>query len=186
METSALGTHPELAAVRAAIAAEIRDVPDFPKPGILFKDITPALGNPEVFQLTIGALHQALAGRGIDYVVGIESRGFIFGAPLAIALGAGFVPVRKPGKLPAETHRIEYSLEYGTDVLEIHKDAIPAGKRVVIVDDLLATGGTAAATLELVRQVGADVAAFAFIVELSFLNGRERLSDCEILTLVTY
>lgn len=186
METRALGMHPELEAVRAAISAEIRDVPDFPKPGIVFKDITPALGNPEVFQLTIGALHRLVAGQQIDYVVGIESRGFIFGAPLAIALGAGFVPVRKPGKLPADTHRIEYALEYGTDALEIHKDAIAPGKRVVIVDDLLATGGTAAATLELVRRIGAEVASLAFIVELSFLNGRERLPDCEIVTLVTY
>jgi adenine phosphoribosyltransferase len=186
METSASVNHPELAAVSAAIAATIRDVPDFPKPGIIFKDITPALGKPEVFQLTIGALHRMLVDKQIDYVVGIESRGFIFGAPLAIALGAGFVPVRKPGKLPADTHRIEYALEYGTDALEIHKDAIAPGKRVVIVDDLLATGGTAAATIELVRRVGADVAAVAFIVELSFLNGRERLPDCEILTLVTY
>ncbi|MBC7546071.1 MAG: adenine phosphoribosyltransferase [Candidatus Sericytochromatia bacterium] len=186
MTTSALRNQLDRTAVSAAISAVIRDVPDFPKPGILFKDITPMLGHPEVFQLSIAALHQLYADAKLDYIVGIESRGFIFGAPLAIALGAGFVPVRKPGKLPAECHTIEYALEYGTDTLQIHKDAIPAGKRVLIIDDLLATGGTVKATLELVRSTGADVVGAAFIVELSFLNGRERLPDCEIQTLVTY
>ena len=186
METSALRSQPDAATVSEAIRAVIRDVPDFPKPGILFKDITPMLGHPEVFQLSIAAMHQHYAAAQIDYVVGIESRGFIFGAPLALSLGAGFVPVRKSGKLPAECHRVEYALEYGTDVLEIHKDAIAPGKRIVIVDDLLATGGTVRATLELVRAIGAEVVGAAFVVELSFLNGRERLPDCEILTLVTY
>lgn len=186
METNALREPMELSRVSEILDAAIRDVPDFPKEGILFKDITTLLRRPDVFGLALDAMHRHYAGARVDYVVGIESRGFIFGAPLAMKLGAGFVPVRKPGKLPAATHRVEYTLEYGSDALEIHRDAIEPGKRALIVDDLLATGGTAQATVQLLRTLEAEVAGAAFLVELAFLKGRERLTDCEILTLVTY
>ncbi|MGC6488651.1 MAG: adenine phosphoribosyltransferase [Planctomycetota bacterium] len=153
------------------LAAYLRDVPDFPKPGILFKDITPMLAAPEAMT----AATEQLAGLefgAIDKVAGIESRGFLFGVPLAMKLGIGFVPIRKPGKLPWKTHRVEYELEYGTDAVEIHQDAVQPGERVLIVDDLLATGGTMAAAADLVEACGAEVAGCAFVVELAFLQAR--------------
>jgi adenine phosphoribosyltransferase len=168
------------------IKAGIRDVPDFPKPGIIFKDITPVLRDATLFRLVIDKFKEKLAGTEIDYVVCIESRGFIFGSALAYELGAGFIPVRKPNKLPHLKKSISYSLEYGQDTLEIHEDAIEKGKKVVIIDDLLATGGTAAATLELVEGLGADVVGAVFLIELEFLKGRERLSACKVTSLISY
>lgn len=164
----------------------IRDVPDFPAPGILFRDITPLLADGAAFQQTIDWLVSLYADASIDAIVGIESRGFIFAGPLADRLGAGLVPVRKPGKLPAERHREEYTLEYGTNVLEIHHDALAPGQRAVIVDDLLATGGTAVAAAKLVERTGADVQGLAFLVELSELNGRERLGPYRVDSLIAY
>lgn len=164
----------------------IRDVPDFPKPGILFRDITTLLQNKAGLRYVIDQLHDHHADAGIDYIAGIESRGFIFGAPLAYRLGAGFVPIRKPGKLCQSVYSVEYSLEYGTDKLEIHQDAVQPGSRVLIVDDLMATGGTAAAAAQLVNQAQGDLAGFAFIVELEDLGGRKLLPDVPIKALVTY
>jgi adenine phosphoribosyltransferase len=164
----------------------IREVPDFPKPGILFYDITTMLKAPGGLDLTVELLAEQLVGRGIEQVVAMESRGFIFGTPVAMKLGAGFVPVRKPGKLPAETVSESYELEYGTDTLEIHKDAVAPGQKVVILDDLLATGGTAEATVRLVRSLGAEVVAVAFVIELDFLGGRKKLSDVEVCSLLHY
>ena len=168
------------------LRAKIREVPDFPKPGILFYDITTLLREPDAFAAVIDRMADAVAGEQIDLVVGMESRGFIFAAPLAIKLGAGFVPVRKLGKLPAETIEVEYALEYGTATLEIHRDAIQPGQRVLIVDDLLATGGTVMGTMELVRRLGGEIAGLSFMVELTALNGRERLAGHRIHTLLTY
>lgn len=153
----------------------IRDVPDFPKPGILFKDITPVLGDPVLLQLGIDGMVESLHGQKVDKVIGIDARGFIFGALMAERLEAGFVPVRKKGKLPYQTHSVDYSLEYGTNTVEIHVDAVGPGEKVVLADDLLATGGTAAAALELVQKVGGEVVAACFFIELGFLNGREKL-----------
>lgn len=164
----------------------IRDIPDFPKPGILFRDITTLLQNPDGLRYVIDQLTEDFKDQSIDYVVGIESRGFIFGAPLAYQLGAGFVPVRKPGKLPAAIHAQEYELEYGTDRLEIHQDACPQGSRVLVVDDLLATGGTAAATAQLLEPLGCTLVGFGFIIELTGLAGRQKLPDCLINVLVEY
>ncbi|MGI8937187.1 MAG: adenine phosphoribosyltransferase [Iamia sp.] len=166
----------------------IHEVADFPVPGIAFKDITPLLADPGAFGRAIDALARRVADAGldIDRVVGTESRGFIFGAPLALALGCGFVPVRKPGKLPREVRYEEYSLEYGTDGLEVHVDGIVAGHRVLIVDDVIATGGTAAATGRLVTGLGGVVAAFAFLMELTGLNGRDHIAEHPILSLITY
>jgi len=163
----------------------IRDIPDFPKPGIVFKDITPLLADGHAFSASVSQL-ACLVDHDVDAVVGIESRGFIFGAALAQQLGLGLVPVRKPGKLPADVHAIEYELEYGMDRLEIHRDSLAAGHRVIIVDDLLATGGTAAATVELVRHLGAEVDACLFVIELDFLGGRGRLRDVEVRSLIRY
>lgn len=160
----------------AELKSRIRSVPDFPKPGILFYDITTLLQDPVGLRMAIDSLALPFQGQGIEVVVGIESRGFILGAAVADRLGAGFSPVRKPGKLPARTMRQSYDLEYGSDTLEIHHDAVSPGQRVLIVDDLLATGGTARATCDLVKQLGGDVAAVAFLIELTFLNGRTRLS----------
>lgn len=162
----------------------IRDIPDFPKPGILFKDITPLLAHPAGMQAAIARLAQFDFGR-IDKVAAIESRGFLFGMPLAMQLGVGFVPVRKPGKLPWRTNRVEYSLEYGTDAVEIHQDAVQRGERVLLVDDLLATGGTMGAACQLVEGVGGVVAGCAFVVELAFLPGRRRLANRPVQALVT-
>nr|B8HS80.1 RecName: Full=Adenine phosphoribosyltransferase; Short=APRT [Cyanothece sp. PCC 7425] len=164
----------------------IREVPDFPKPGILFRDITTLLQNEQGLRYTIDRLTQAFSDQAIDYVAGIESRGFIFGAPLAYKLGAGFVPIRKAGKLCAEVHTVEYALEYGTDRLEIHKDAIHTGGRVLIVDDLIATGGTAAAAAQLITLCGGDLVSYAFIIELQDLGGRKNLPDVPIKVLVEY
>jgi adenine phosphoribosyltransferase len=166
----------------------IRDIPDFPKPGILFRDITTLLGNAEGLRYTLDTLAEKCHAAGLvpDYVVGMESRGFLFGVPLAYQLNAGFIPVRKPGKLPAAVHQIEYDLEYGTDSLEIHQDALEAHHSVVIVDDLIATGGTAKATAELLSRIGCNVLGFAFIIELKDLGGRERLPSLPIVTLVEY
>ncbi|MUH01341.1 adenine phosphoribosyltransferase [Scytonema sp. UIC 10036] len=166
----------------------IRDIPDFPKPGILFRDITTLLRNPEGLRYTVDLFADQIKEANLmaDYVVGIESRGFIIGAPLAYKLGAGFIPVRKSGKLPAAVHSIEYALEYGTDCLEIHKDALQPGCRVLVVDDLIATGGTAAATAKLVKQIGCELLGFGFIIELRDLQGRKHLPDAPIITLVEY
>ncbi|HET9496804.1 MAG TPA: adenine phosphoribosyltransferase [Candidatus Limnocylindria bacterium] len=164
----------------------IREVPDFPKPGILFYDITTLLKDPAAFREVIDRMVEQVRGNPIDLVVGMESRGFIFSAPIAYQLQAGFVPVRKLGKLPAETIEVEYALEYGTATLEIHRDAIQAGQRVLIVDDLLATGGTVMGTIELVQRLGGEVAGLSFMVELSALRGRERLSQFAIHALLTY
>lgn len=164
----------------------IREIPDFPKPGILFRDITTLLSNPEGLCYTIDTLAEKCAGLSVDYVVGMESRGFIFGTPLACKLGVGFVPVRKPGKLPAAVHTIEYELEYGTDRLEMHQDAFHPGSRILIVDDLIATGGTAAATAKLIQQTGSELAGFAFVIELVDLKGRDKLPDAPVITLVQY
>jgi len=164
----------------------VRTVPDFPKPGILFYDITTLLKDKKGFAQLIDALAAHYIGKDIDLVLGIEARGFIFGPALAYRLNAGFVPVRKPHKLPAPTARVAYDLEYGTDALEIHLDAIQPGQRVVIVDDLLATGGTMEATIQLVRQLGGRIAGLAFAVELDFLKGRERFSDLDVFSLLHY
>lgn len=169
-----------------ALKEIIRDIPDFPKPGIIFKDITPLLQNPEAFRTVVDLIAESFHGKKIDYVVGIESRGFIFSPTLAYKIGAGFIPVRKKGKLPYKTHEIAYALEYGEAVLEIHQDAIPAGSRVAIVDDLLATGGTAIAAAHLVEKSGAKVEKIAFLVELLFLHGREKLSNYDIYSVIQY
>jgi adenine phosphoribosyltransferase len=164
----------------------IRDVPDFPKKGVVFKDISPLLASPTAFKKAIDMMAEPLRGRDFDLLVGIESRGFIFAAALAYALGKGKVPVRKPGKLPAKTVEISYQLEYGSDRLEMHEDAIRSGQQVVIVDDVLATGGTAKGVASLVEKVGGEVAALSFFIELGFLNGREKLSGYEILSVLSY
>jgi adenine phosphoribosyltransferase len=158
------------------IGARLRDVPDFPRPGILFKDITPVLGDPSLFRDVVAHLAERFHGE-VDVVAGIESRGFIIGGALAAALGTGFTPIRKPGKLPWERVRVEYQLEYGSDALELHVDAVGRGSRVLVVDDVLATGGTAAAAVELVRRLGGDVVAATFLLELAFLSGRSRLPE---------
>lgn len=167
------------------VRAVIRDIPDFPKPGVLFKDITPMLADAALFAGVIEWFATPWKGQRIDRVVGMESRGFIFGGALATALGAGFAPARKKGKLPYETVGVDYALEYGAAVLEMHVDAIREGDRVLICDDLLATGGTAAATVDLVRKLGGDVAGTAFVIELGFLGGRQRL-DTAVHSLITY
>jgi adenine phosphoribosyltransferase len=163
----------------------IRDIPDFPKPGIVFKDITPLLADASAFRAAVDTLVAPYRG-GIDMVLGIESRGFIVGAAAAYALGTGIAVVRKPGKLPYRTHKASYDLEYGTDALEIHHDAIGNGHRVLLVDDLLATGGTAGAAIELVERCGGQVVACAFLIELGFLGGRGRLARHEVHALITY
>ncbi|HYY24208.1 MAG TPA: adenine phosphoribosyltransferase [Candidatus Udaeobacter sp.] len=170
----------------ASIRRAIRDIPDFPKPGIVFKDITPLLSNGQLFGRTIDILADRYHSQKVDAVLGIESRGFIVGAALAYKLGAGFCIVRKPGKLPYDTHSASYELEYGTDSLEIHVDALPAKARVIIVDDLIATGGTAAATAQLVSRIGGTVVECAFVIELSFLKGREKLKPHAVFSLVQY
>lgn len=168
------------------IRSMIRDIPNFPKEGILFRDITTALKDADTLKLTVDEIYDAFKNEKIDYIAGIESRGFIYGMPLAYKLGCGFIPVRKPNKLPAETISQEYALEYGTDKIEIHKDALKKGDKVLIVDDLLATGGTAAAAVKLVSQV-ADVVGMAFVIELVDLKGRDKLpNDVNVVSLVKY
>lgn len=164
----------------------IREVPDFPKAGINFYDITTLLKDPTGLEETVDALTEACRGMDIDTVIGIESRGFIFGAPLAYQLGVGFIPVRKPSKLPSETVSVSYELEYGQDSVEMHKDAVGSGQNVLVVDDLLATGGTAKAVADLVKNVGGKVAGFLFVVELDFLKGREKLVGHEVKSLINY
>jgi len=164
----------------------IRDIPDFPKPGVVFKDITPLLADVDAFRFTVDAIADHFAGQTIDKVLGIEARGFIAAAPVAYRFGAGFVPVRKAGKLPWEIERAEYELEYGSDLLEIHRDAVSPGERVLIVDDVLATGGTAAASGRLVEKLGAEVVGFGFLIELAFLGGRKQLDGRDVVSLVTY
>ena len=170
----------------ASIRQAVRDIPDFPKPGIVFKDITPLLSNGQLFGRTMDILGDRYRAQKIDAVLGIESRGFIVGSAVAYKLGAGFCIVRKPGKLPYETHRASYELENGIDSLEIHVDALRAKARVIIVDDLIATGGTAAATAQLVSRVGGTVVECAFIIELSFLKGREKLKPHAVFSLLQY
>ncbi len=164
----------------------IREVPDFPKPGILFYDITTALKDPQGLDLVSRGLADAASDKGVDLVAGIESRGFLFGPTLALQLGTGFALMRKPGKLPATTVCVTYELEYGSDSLEIHTDAVQPGQRVLVVDDLLATGGTAAAAVRLVEQAGGEVVGLSFVIELDFLNGRNRLSGYDISSLLRY
>jgi adenine phosphoribosyltransferase len=164
----------------------IREVPDFPKKGILFYDLTTLLKDKRGFATLIDALSERYMKRGIELVLGMEARGFIFGPALAYRLNAGFVPVRKPGKLPAATAKVSYDLEYGSNALEIHKDAVQPGQRVLIVDDLLATGGTAVATAELAHGLGAEITGLAFVVELDFLKGREKLAQYEVFSLLHY
>jgi adenine phosphoribosyltransferase len=164
----------------------IRDIPDHPRPDVVFKDITPLLADPKGVRVVVDAIVDHYEGYGAHHVVGIEARGFIFGAPVAYGLGAGFVPVRKPGKLPWRTTSEQYDLEYGTDRLEMHVDAVDAGDRVLIVDDVLATGGTAAATARLVERAGATVVGLAFVLELGYLGGRAKLLPHDVTALVTY
>ncbi|MEZ5290170.1 MAG: adenine phosphoribosyltransferase [Vicinamibacterales bacterium] len=168
------------------LKSKIRHVPDFPKPGILFYDITTLLADPTGFRDTIDALANPHAAQGVDRVVGIESRGFILASAVADRLGAGFVPIRKPGKLPSKTLGESYALEYGTDSLEIHDDALGPGHRVLVVDDVLATGGTARAAVNLVRRLGSTLHATAFLIELDFLKGRDKLADAEVFSVLRY
>lgn len=168
------------------LKAAIREVPDWPKKGILFYDVTTLLKRADRFREAIDALIYPYRERKVDLVAGVEARGFIFAPTVAYALGAGFIPVRKPGKLPAATHKATYDLEYGTDSLEIHRDAVEPGQRVLIVDDLIATGGTAKAVAELIEQMGGKVVGLAFLVELEFLNGRQKLPQYEVTSLLKY
>ncbi|MEY2589553.1 MAG: adenine phosphoribosyltransferase [Acidimicrobiaceae bacterium] len=168
------------------LKGRIRDIPDFPRPGVVFKDITPLLADARSFRASIDGLVEAHAAAGVDLVLGIEARGFVFAAPVADRLGAGFVPVRKAGKLPWELEREEYELEYGTDLLEIHRDAISPGQRVLVVDDVLATGGTAAATIRLVERLGGTVVGLEFVIELAFLGGRAKLAAHPVHSLLIY
>jgi len=168
------------------LKGRIRDIADFPTPGVLFRDLTPLLGDVEAFRFTVDALADAYAGQRVDKVVGIEARGFILAAPVAYRIGAGFVPVRKAGKLPWRSESESYALEYGTDRLELHADAVAPGDQVLIVDDVIATGGTARATARLVERLHATVVGIAFVVELTFLAGREKLDGYDVMSLVAY
>ena len=168
------------------VKASIRDVPDFPKPGIVFKDVTPVLADPRLFGRVVNAMAAPFRGRHITKVVGMEARGFLLGAPIALALHAGFAPARKPGKLPYRTVTERYALEYGDDGLQLHEDALGPGDRVLIVDDLLATGGTAGATAKLVTQLGGEVVGYSFLIALDFLPGREKLGPEKVCALLSY
>lgn len=168
------------------IRRTIREVKDFPKPGIVFKDVTPVLLEPQLFGAAINLMAEPYRDARVNRVVSIESRGFLFGAPIALELGAGLVPIRKPGKLPAATQRVSYALEYGTDALEMHHDAVQPGDRVLVVDDVLATGGTANAAAQLVGGTGAEVVGFSFLIELDFLSGRQRLQGRRVEALLHY
>jgi adenine phosphoribosyltransferase len=168
------------------LKSQIRDVPDFPKAGILFKDITTLLKNSSAFKFSIDNLAEHYKTQKVDAVIGIESRGFIFASPIALQLGAGFIPVRKFGKLPAETVDVEYALEYGTDKLSIHKDAVLPGQKILLIDDLLATGGTAAGVVNLIEGLGAEIVGIGFLIELTFLKGREKLKGHKVFSLIKY
>jgi adenine phosphoribosyltransferase len=170
----------------SALRALVRDIPDFPQPGVVFKDITPMLAEPAALRAAVDGLAEPFLGHGVERVVGIEARGFILAAPVAERLGAGFVPVRKPGKLPWRTEQITYALEYGTDALEVHLGAVEPGQRVLIVDDVLATGGTAASTATLLERLGAEVVGLSFLIELGFLGGRDRLAGRTATSLLTW
>ena len=175
-----------MATTNIDLAKTIRDIPDFPKPGILFKDITTLLKDGTSLRQAIDGLDEKIGTRVVDVVVGMESRGFIFGAPIAYKRGVGFVPVRKLGKLPADVVSVEYDLEYGSATLEMHKDAIVPGAKVLIVDDLLATGGTVAGTIELVKQLKGEIVGCAFLIELTALHGRDKLGSYDVVTLISY
>lgn len=168
------------------LESKIRNIQDFPKPGIGFKDITTLLKDGDAFREAVDIIVENLKDKNIDYVVGPEARGFLLGAPVAYALGVGFVPIRKPGKLPAEVVSFEYDLEYGTDKIEIHKDSIEEGKRVAIIDDLLATGGTVEAATKLIESLGGEVASIQFLIELEFLNGKEKLKGYDVESIIKY
>ena len=168
------------------ILSKIRDVPDFPKPGILFKDITPVLADPQAFNLCLDLFAERYDGQHFDAIVGIEARGFIFGAALAARMRKAFVPARKPGKLPSKTMKVSYDLEYGSDAIEIHNDGVRPGERVLVVDDLIATGGTAWAVCELVKKLGGEVLGTAFVIELAFLPGRKRLEGVDVFSILKY
>jgi adenine phosphoribosyltransferase len=176
----------EMTALGTELAGVIRNVPDFPIPGILFRDITTLLQDPTAFHKAVDAMIEPFRSSNVDVVAGVESRGFIFGTPVAYALNAGFVPVRKLGRLPAESIRVEYALEYGTNTLEMHRDAIKPGQRVLLVDDLLATGGTAVAAIDLVQRLGGNVVGASFLVELTDLGGREKLRAENVSAVVSY
>ena len=169
-----------------SIEKAIRDIPDFPKKGVIFKDITPLLGNAELFSKIIKEMARPFANAGITKVLGSESRGFLLAAPIAMDLGAGLVPVRKKGKLPYKTVSAEYALEYGTDILEMHEDAVKPGDKVLVVDDVLATGGTAAAMITLAEQLGAEISGISMLIELEFLHGKEKLGDKKLFSLLKY
>jgi adenine phosphoribosyltransferase len=175
-----------MASDAAWLAEHIRDIPDWPRPGVVFKDITPLLADPKAFPWVVDAIADHYAHVQIDKVLGIEARGFLFAAPVAYRFQAGLVPVRKAGKLPWEIEQQEYELEYGTDLLEIHRDAVKPGEQVLVVDDVMATGGTAAATARLVERLGGIVAGFAFVIELEFLGGRPHLAGYDVMSLITY
>ena len=166
--------------------SKIRNIQDFPKPGIGFKDITTLLKDGEAFKAAIDKIVENLKDKEVDYVVGPEARGFLLGAPVAYALGAGFVPIRKPGKLPAEVVSFEYDLEYGTDKIEMHKDSIEEGKKVVIIDDLLATGGTVEAATKLIESLGGEIVSIQFLIELEFLNGKDKLKGYDVESIIKY
>jgi adenine phosphoribosyltransferase len=177
---------PALDHLAVDLAALVRDIPDFPSPGIVFKDLTPLFADHTAFAAVVDRLSEAFAGHPVDRVLGVEARGFIVGAPVAYRFGVGFTPVRKAGKLPWQVEQEEYALEYGTDLLEIHRDAVAPGERVLVIDDVLATGGTAAATARLVEKLGAEVVGLGFVIELGFLHGRDKLSGHDIVSLITY
>ncbi len=164
----------------------IRDIPDWPKEGILFRDITPLLADPEAFAAAIDALSAGFAEAGVEYVAAVEARGFIFGSVVAEKLGAGFVPIRKQGKLPWQTETVTYDLEYGADTLEVHRDAVKSGAKVLMVDDLLATGGTMAAACKLIEKIGGHVAGIVFLIELAALGGLEKISDYEVTSIISF
>jgi adenine phosphoribosyltransferase len=164
----------------------IRDVPDWPKRGILFRDITPLLGNADAFRMAVDAMAAEFAGAGIEYVVGVEARGFILGGAMAAKLNAGFIPIRKQGKLPAKTVSVAYDLEYGTSMVEVHKDAVPAGAKILMVDDLLATGGTIKASCELIERLGGKITGVVFLIELTELNGIKKLSGYKVKSIIRY
>jgi adenine phosphoribosyltransferase len=177
---------PVLDHLEVDLASLVRDIPDFPTPGVVFKDLTPLFAEHAAFAAVVDRLSDAFAGREVDRVLGVEARGFIVGAPVAYRFGAGFTPVRKAGKLPWQVEQEEYALEYGTDLLEIHRDAVAPGERVLVIDDVLATGGTAAATARLVEKLGAEVVGLGFVIELAFLHGRAQLPGHDIVSLITY